>query len=62
MIRNPGAPKDFDLVLSTEQLAGGDWHPASVADQDFIAAARNALPKLIAEVRRLRRDSGDTIT
>jgi hypothetical protein len=33
-----------------------DSHPASVADLDLIAAARNALPELIAEVRRLRLD------
>jgi hypothetical protein len=29
-------------------------HPASAADADFIAAARNAIPDLIAEIRRLR--------
>lgn len=52
---------DSDVYVSI-RVASGDWHPASVADQDFIAAARNALPKLIAEVRRLRRDSDDTIT
>lgn len=28
---------------------------ASVADQDFIAAARADVPRLVAEVRRLRR-------
>jgi hypothetical protein len=30
--------------------------PAPVADLDFIAAARNHMPRLLAEVRRQRRD------
>jgi hypothetical protein len=29
-------------------------HPASAADQDFIAGARQDVPRLIAEIRRLR--------
>jgi hypothetical protein len=33
-----------------------DTAPAPVADLDFIAAARNAVPRLIAEVRRQRGD------
>ena len=38
-----------------------DGQPAPVADLDLIAAARNYLPRLIAEVRDLRgRDSRDT--
>ena len=32
------------------------FHPASAADQDFIAAARNAVPRLVAEIRRLQGD------
>lgn len=48
-------------VYVTIRVSGGDWHPVSLADQDFIAAARNAIPTLIAEVRRLRRDRGDTV-
>jgi hypothetical protein len=31
-----------------------DTGPASVADQDFIAHARQDIPRLLAEVRRLR--------
>ena len=31
-----------------------DSRPATVSDQDFIAATRNFLPRLIAEVRRSR--------
>jgi hypothetical protein len=42
-------------VYASIRVAGGEWHPASISDQDFIAAARNAVPYLIAEVRRLRR-------
>jgi hypothetical protein len=57
-----GDPRQVDPdVYVSIRVADGDWHPASVADQDFIAAARNAIPRLIAEVRRLSRDSGDTI-
>jgi hypothetical protein len=33
-----------------------DGRPAPVAELDFIAAARNHLPRLIAEIRRCRRD------
>jgi len=32
----------------------GATRPASVADQDFIAAARQDIPTLVAELRRLR--------
>jgi hypothetical protein len=31
-----------------------DSAPASIADQDFIAHARQDIPRLLAEVRRLR--------
>ena len=31
---------------------------ASDADQDFVAAAREDVPKLISEIRRLRRELG----
>jgi hypothetical protein len=31
-----------------------DGHPAPVADLEFIAAARNYVPRLIAEIKRLR--------
>lgn len=51
---------DPDVYVSI-RVAGGDWHPISVADQDFIAAARNAIPTLIAELRRLRGETGETI-
>lgn len=33
---------------------------ATVADQDFIAAARKAVPQLIDEIRKLRRRIDDT--
>jgi hypothetical protein len=50
---------DSDVYVSI-RVTGGEWHPVSVADQDFIAAARNAIPALIAEVRRLRVKTGET--
>jgi hypothetical protein len=31
-----------------------DGNPAPVADLDFIAAARNYVPRLVAEIRRFR--------
>src|SRR5437867_10810771 len=43
-----GEPREEDMYVSRD---GG---PASKADLDFIATARNVLPRLIAEVRRLR--------
>jgi hypothetical protein len=51
---------DPDVYVSI-RVSGGDCHPVSLADQDFIAAARNAIPTLIAEIRRLRRNRGDTV-
>ncbi len=36
-----------------------DTVPASNADLDFIASARQDLPRLIAEVKRLRRELND---
>jgi len=35
-----------------------DDHPAPVSDLRFIAAARNYVPRLLAEVRRRRSESG----
>ena len=40
-----GATRGEDLEISG----------ATVADQDFIAEARNAIPKLILEIRELRK-------
>lgn len=40
--------RDEDLYLSR------DSRPASVADHDFIAAARNSIVVLLAEIDRLR--------
>jgi hypothetical protein len=43
---------DDDVQPDMYVLHGGN--PASESDLDFIAAARNYVPRLIAEVRRLR--------
>ena len=40
-----------DMYLSRE-----DWYAASAADLNFIAAARQDVPRLIAEIKRLRRE------
>jgi hypothetical protein len=48
---------DSDVYVSI-RVDSSDWHPVGVADQDFIAAARNAIPGLIAEIRRLRSGRG----
>lgn len=42
-----------DIYLSAEDYAGGGGH--FCADQDFIAHAKQDVPRLIAEVERLRR-------
>lgn len=44
--------RDEDLYLNC------DSGPASVADHDFIAAARNFIVSLLDEIDRLRRDLG----
>lgn len=41
-----------DIYLSAEDYVGGGGHYC--ADQDFIAHARQDMPRLIAEVERLR--------
>ena len=45
-----GSPQRLDLYLSRYP---GD-PPVSAADHDFIAHARDDVPRLVAEVRRLR--------
>mgnify|MGYP003382515285 CR=1 FL=1 len=47
-----GRQRESDLYVS-RGLA-----PASVADQDFVACARQDIPNLIAEVRRLQAAAG----
>ena len=44
-----GDPREEDMYVMR------DTTPASTADLDFIAAARNLIPRLIAEVRQHRR-------
>ena len=53
--------RDFDGGSNFIQTGSGaergediEMSGATVADQDFIAAARQDIPRLIAEVRRLR--------
>jgi hypothetical protein len=41
-----------DIYISAEDYAGGGGH--FCADQDFIAHARQDMPRFIAEVKRLR--------
>jgi hypothetical protein len=48
------APGDRDPDIYVSIRVNDSFHPAAAADQDFIAAARNAMPGLIAEIRRLR--------
>lgn len=45
------------IVGGPDMYVSRDAVPASAADLDFIAAARQDVPQLIAEVRRLRRHS-----
>jgi hypothetical protein len=53
MIGLDGSPDDFppDMYVYHDQAT------APAADLKFIAAARNYMPSLIAELRRLRRQS-----
>jgi hypothetical protein len=51
-----------DVILIGDRREEGmyvsrDGGPASADDLDFIASARNSIPRLVAEVRRLRRHS-----
>jgi hypothetical protein len=43
------------IMVGDQAARGEDIELATVADQDFIAHAREDVPRLIAEVRRLRR-------
>ena len=45
-----------DIYIAADDYAGGGGHFA--ADQDFIAHARQDMPRLIAEVERLRAGLG----
>ena len=47
LVGEPGAEPDMYVLR--------DETPASVADLDFIAHARQDVPRLVAEIRRLRR-------
>ena len=46
-------------VIRTNHGEGPDIElsGATTADQDFISSARDAVPRLVAEIRRLRRNS-----
>ncbi|MFE4478597.1 MULTISPECIES: hypothetical protein [Streptomycetaceae] len=52
----PDAPQDdeFHLTRTTDGRTRTGPDPATDADLDFIAAARQDVPRLVAEVRRLR--------
>lgn len=52
------APGDDDPDIYVAIRVSDSFHPAAAADQDFIAAARNAIPDLLAEIRRLRKGPG----
>lgn len=45
---------DDEPDMYVSRAGAGSVRPASAADLDFIAAARQDVPALIAEVRRLR--------
>jgi hypothetical protein len=47
-IRVGGRSDDPDMYVTRERI------PASVEDLDFIAHAREDIPRLVAEIRRLR--------
>ena len=51
------APGDRDPDIYVSIRVDDSFHPAAAADQVFIAAARNAIPGLIAEIRQLRASS-----
>jgi hypothetical protein len=46
-----GDPREADMDISRDDGRAPD------ADWDFIAAARNYMPRLLSEIRRLRRQS-----
>lgn len=54
-IRVSGADDAPDMYVS--RAGAGAIRPASVSDLDFIAAARQDIPALVAEIRRLRADN-----
>ncbi len=52
-IRPEDDPEDYGFVVIFGEADDGEVQPKST-DLDFIAAARLAVPELIAEIRRLR--------
>jgi hypothetical protein len=59
-IRVGDLDQEPDLYVSRDEAGG--IQPASAADLDFIACARQDIPALLAEVRRLRAGSARTVT
>jgi hypothetical protein len=55
-IRVSDLDEEPDMYVSRADAGG--IRPASVVDLDFIAAARQDIPALLAEVRRLRSTAG----
>jgi hypothetical protein len=54
-IRTGGSDKDTpDIYVTLSHWSGPASTPAGPSDLDFIAAARRDVPRLVAEVRRLR--------
>ena len=45
---------DAEPDMYVSRAEAGSIRPASTADLDFIAAARQDIPKLVAEIRRMR--------
>lgn len=53
------APKAPTLIPGNVKIVWAEDHPMNEWDADFIAAAREALPKLIEEVERLKEENKD---
>lgn len=49
---------ESDMYVSRAEAEAGAIRPASAPDLDFIACARQDVPTLVAEIRRLRAANG----
>jgi hypothetical protein len=57
-----GGPDGAEPDMYLSRAAGSGLQPATIADQDFVAHARQDIPRLLAEVRRLEASNSTDVS